>query len=208
VKREALDIPEEGSVLWGKVVMRWILEESCRIGEFISYCPCHFELQKSGHLGKVLFKEFIHNLRLWRKPMLDKAIGIAVQAHLGQKDKYGNPYILHPLRMMLRFRSETEMMVAVLHDVVEDNPEWSFDRLHQEGFSEEIIEAVDHLTRRQEETYEEFSERAGKNALARKIKLADLEDNMDLKRIKNLTEKDMERLTRYHQAWLKLSDSI
>lgn len=138
--------------------------------------------------------------------MLDKAILIAAQAHLGQKDKYELPYILHPLRMALRFRSETEMIVAVLHDVVEDNPDWNFDRLRQEGFSEEIIQAVDHLTRRAEETYEEFTERAGKNPLARKVKLADLEDNMDLKRIKNLTEKDKDRLERYHQAWVKLSD--
>lgn len=140
--------------------------------------------------------------------MLDKAIWIAAQAHLGQKDKYGAPYILHPLKMMLRFPSEREMMVAVLHDVVEDNPDWDLDRLRQEGFSAEIIEAVDHLTRREEETYEEFTERAGKNALARQVKLADLEDNMDLKRIKHLTEKDLERLARYHKAWLKLSDSI
>lgn len=138
--------------------------------------------------------------------MLDKAILIAAQAHLGQKDKYELPYILHPLRMALRFRSETEMIVAVLHDVVEDNPDWNFDRLRQEGFSEEIIQAVDHLTRRAEETYEEFTERAGKNPLARKVKLADLEDNMDMKRIKNLTEKDKDRLERYHQAWVKLSD--
>lgn len=138
--------------------------------------------------------------------MLDKAILIAAQAHLSQKDKYDAPYILHPLRMALRFRAETEMIVAVLHDVVEDNPDWSFDRLRQEGFSEEVIQAVDHLTRREDETYEEFTERAGKNPLARKVKLADLEDNMDLKRIKSLTEKDKDRLARYHKAWVKLSD--
>lgn len=138
--------------------------------------------------------------------MLDKAIWIAAQAHLGQKDKYEAPYILHPLRMALRFKSETEMIVAVLHDVVEDNPDWNLDRLRQEGFSEEIIQAVDHLTRRENETYEEFTERAGQNPLARQIKLADLEDNMDLKRIKNLTEKDKDRLARYHKAWLKLSE--
>ena len=139
--------------------------------------------------------------------MLDKAILIAAQAHLGQKDKMGAVYILHPLRMMLRFKSETEMMVAVLHDVVEDNPEWSLERLRQEGFSEEVIQAVDHLTRREEETYEEFSERAGKNPLVRKVKLADLEDNMDIKRLKKLTGKDKKRLAKYHKAWLKLSEA-
>ena len=139
--------------------------------------------------------------------MLDKAILIAAQAHLGQKDKNDAPYILHPLRMMLRFRAETEMIVAVLHDVVEDNPDWSLDRLRQEGFSEEIIQAVDHLTRRKDESYKEFTERATQNPLARQIKIADLEDNMDIKRYKHLTEKDKKRLAKYHEAWLKLSES-
>jgi (p)ppGpp synthase/HD superfamily hydrolase len=138
--------------------------------------------------------------------MLDKAILIAVQAHLGQKDRMGAPYILHPLRMMLRFTSETEMMVAILHDVVEDNPEWDFDRLRQEGFAEEIIEAVDYLTRREGETYETFVERTAENALARRVKQADLEDNMDLKRLNTLTERDQERLARYHKAWLRITD--
>ncbi|MCK6626704.1 MAG: HD domain-containing protein [Anaerolineae bacterium] len=136
---------------------------------------------------------------------LERAIAIALQAHQGQTDKNGQPYILHPLRMMLRLTSEAEMMVAVLHDVVEDNAAWSFERLRQEGFAEEIIAAVDHLTRRESETYEEFAARAGSHPLARTVKLADLEDNMDLKRLKALTEKDKERLARYHRVWLKLS---
>ena len=138
--------------------------------------------------------------------MLDKAIAIAAQAHLGQTDRQGAPYILHPLRMMFRFQSETEMIVAVLHDVVEDNPDWDFDRLRQEGFSEEIIEAVDHVTRRDEETYEAFVERTAQNALARRVKLADLEDNMDMKRLNTLADKDHERIARYHRAWLRLSN--
>ena len=138
--------------------------------------------------------------------MLDKAILIAAQAHLGQKDKVGRPYILHPLRMMLRFKSEKEMIVAVLHDVVEDSPDWDFERLRGEGFSEEIVEAVDHLTRREEESYEEFVERSSENPLARRVKLADLEDNMDLKRLKKLSGQDQARLARYHEAWRKLSD--
>lgn len=136
---------------------------------------------------------------------LERAIAIAVQAHQGQTDKNGQPYILHPLRMMLRLKSEAEMMVAVLHDVVEDNPAWNFERLRQEGFAEEIVTAVDHVTRRESESYEEFCERAGSHPLACRVKLADLEDNMDLKRLNTLTEKDKERLARYHRAWLKLT---
>lgn len=137
--------------------------------------------------------------------MLDQAILIAARAHLGQTDRMGAPYILHPLRMMFRFKSETEMIVAVLHDVIEDNPDWDFDRLRQEGFSEEIIQAVDHLTRQEQETYEEFVVRSSGNPLARRVKLADLEDNMDLKRLNRLTEQDQARLARYHRAWLRLS---
>ena len=137
--------------------------------------------------------------------MLDQAILIAAQAHLGQTDRMGAPYILHPLRMMFRFKSETEMIVAVLHDLIEDNPDWDFGRLRQAGFSEEIIQAVDHLTRREQETYEEFVERTNQNPLARRVKLVDLEDNMDLTRLNALTEQDQARLVRYHRAWLRLS---
>jgi (p)ppGpp synthase/HD superfamily hydrolase len=138
--------------------------------------------------------------------MLDRAILIAAQAHLRQRDRVGAPYILHPLRMMLRFNTETEMIVAALHDVVEDNPDWNFDRLRQEGFSEEIVQAVDHLTRRKQESYEEFVERTSQNELARRVKLADLKDNMDLTRLNSLTEDDKRRLERYHRAWVKLSN--
>jgi (p)ppGpp synthase/HD superfamily hydrolase len=137
--------------------------------------------------------------------MLDKAILIAAQAHLGQKDKVGEPYILHPLRMMLRFQSETEMIVAVLHDVVEDSPNWDFERLREEGFSEEIIEAVDHVTRREEESYEAFVQRSGQNPVARRVKLADLEDNMDLTRLKKVGGAEKARLARYHKAWRNLT---
>lgn len=137
--------------------------------------------------------------------MLDKAIAIAAQAHVGQKDRMGAPYILHPLRMMLRLQSEAEMIVAVLHDVVEDCPDWDFDRLRQEGFSEEIIAAVEHVTRRDGESYEAFVDRSAQNELARRVKLADLEDNMDIKRLNSLTEDDHARLARYHRAWRRLN---
>jgi (p)ppGpp synthase/HD superfamily hydrolase len=137
--------------------------------------------------------------------MLDKAISIAAQAHLGQLDRMGKPYILHPLRLMFRFQSETEMIVAVLHDVVEDHPDWDLARLRQERFSEEIVQAIDHVTRREDETYEAFVERTAGNSIALRVKLADLEDNMDLKRLNTLTANDQDRIARYHRAWLRLS---
>ena len=130
---------------------------------------------------------------------LDRAIQIAAQAHEGQRDKAGDPYILHPLRMMLRMRQDEERIVAVLHDVVEDS-DWTLDDLRREGFSEVVVEAVDALTRREDETYEAFVERAGRYPLARQVKLADLEDNMDVTRLRSITEKDQARLDRYHRA--------
>lgn len=135
---------------------------------------------------------------------LEKAIIIAAQAHQGQKDKAGYPYILHPLRMMLRISSETERIIAVLHDVVEDT-DWTLDALSKEGFPAEVLEAVDCLTRRDDESYEEFIERVKVNPIARRIKIADLEDNMDIRRISNLTKKDIQRLKKYHHVWLVLT---
>jgi (p)ppGpp synthase/HD superfamily hydrolase len=134
---------------------------------------------------------------------LGKAIAIAAQAHQGQYDKAGTPYILHPLRMMLRMSSETEMIAAILHDVVEDT-EWTLDKLRQAGFAEEVVQAVECLTHRDHETYDEFIARVCTNVIASKVKLADLEDNMDMRRLRTLTEKDTERLHKYHRAWLAL----
>jgi (p)ppGpp synthase/HD superfamily hydrolase len=134
---------------------------------------------------------------------LGKAIAIAAQAHQDQYDKAGAPYILHPLRMMLRMSSETEMMAAILHDVVEDT-DWTLDKLRQVGFAEEVVQAVECLTHRNYETYAEFIARVRTNTIARKVKLADLEDNMDMRRLSTLTEKDTERLHKYHHAWLAL----
>lgn len=136
---------------------------------------------------------------------LEKAILIAGQAHQGQKDKAGAPYILHPLRMMLQMETETEQIVAVLHDVVEDTA-WTLEGLRREGFSEEVIAAVDCLTRRTDESYEAFIERARGNPIARQVKLADLADNMDMRRIGVLTDKDTARFKRYHQAWVRLRE--
>jgi hypothetical protein len=89
------------------------------------------------------------------------------------------------------------MIAAVLHDVVEDT-DWTIDRLRREGFSETVLAAIDCLTRRDGETYEEFIERAAVNPVARRVKLADLEDNMDIRRIRMLGPNAHDRLARYH----------
>ena len=136
--------------------------------------------------------------------MLEKAILCAVKAHAGQKDKAGAPYILHPLRIMMKMDSQAGMIAAVLHDVVEDSSVTLAD-LRAEGFSEEVIAAVDHLTRREDEAYEIFINRLRHNPLAVKVKLADLEDNLDIRRIENVTERDIERIQKYQAAREKLS---
>ena len=101
-------------------------------------------------------------------------------------DKAGQPCILHPLRLMMRVETETEKIVAVLHDVVEDSQppqRWGFDELRREGFSEPVLAALEGVTRREGETYEEFIRRSLTHPVARRVKLADLEDNLDLRRL-------------------------
>ena len=131
--------------------------------------------------------------------MLEKAIFIATNAHQGQVDKAGKPYILHPLRLMFSRQNETERICAVLHDVIEDT-EITLDYLRNQGFSEEVLGALDALTRRGNESYDEFISRIINNRIACYVKLADLCDNMDLSRIEKPSEKDYERIEKYRKA--------
>lgn len=135
--------------------------------------------------------------------MLERAIALAVTAHTGQRDKAGAPYILHPLRMMLKMVTVDEQMAAVLHDVIEDCGVTA-EQLAAEGFSPAVIDAVLALTKRTtggaDEPYDAFIQRAARNPIARRVKLADLEDNMDLSRIPHPTAKDFARIERYKAA--------
>lgn len=136
---------------------------------------------------------------------LENAISIAALAHKGQTDKANAPYILHPLRMMMKMKSESAMIAAVLHDVVEDT-EWTLGQLRDEGFSEEVLEAVDCLSERKGESYEDFIMRVKTNSIAIQVKIADLEDNMNLGRINQITRKDLDRIERYHKWWKYLTN--
>jgi GTP diphosphokinase / guanosine-3',5'-bis(diphosphate) 3'-diphosphatase len=127
---------------------------------------------------------------------LERAIEIAAAAHAGQVDKAGVPYILHPIRVMLRMNMVDEMIVAVLHDVVEDS-NWTVGDLLAEGFSEEIVEAVGVLTKLPDESRKDAAKRARQNPIARAVKLADYAENMDLTRIPSPTPKDLARLEEY-----------
>jgi (p)ppGpp synthase/HD superfamily hydrolase len=130
---------------------------------------------------------------------LERAIAIAATAHAGQVDKGGAPYILHPLKVMLRMTTLEERIVAVLHDVVEDC-EISLDDLRKEGFSEEVLSAIESVTKAPGESYEDFVERAAQNPIGRVVKLADLQENSDLSRIASPSWEDLERIEKYRRA--------
>ena len=136
---------------------------------------------------------------------LERAIEIAHEAHRGQVDKAGEEYIGHPMRVMEMGRSVEEKIVGVLHDVVEDSAEWSFERLAEEGFAMEIIEALRCVTKRSEdEPYDKFIARVKKNPLAVAVKLNDLSDNMDIRRLPYISDKDVKRLKKYLKAYKQL----
>lgn len=136
--------------------------------------------------------------------MLNKAIEIATKAHEGQVDKAGKPYIGHPLRVMNMGVTNDEKIVRVLHDVVEDS-DWTFEQLATEGFSVEVVEALRCVTKLSEsESYDKFIERIKANPLAVKVKLNDLTDNMDVRRLAYISEKDVKRLRKYLKAYKQL----
>ena len=131
---------------------------------------------------------------------LERAIEIAQEAHKGVKDKGGHDYIHHPLRVMHAMSNDQEKIVAILHDVVEDS-DWTFDRLKEEGFEDSAIESLRCVTKySEEEDYQEFIKRAATNKIATKVKIADIEDNLDLSRLGTLTEKDLTRIKKYKKA--------
>lgn len=137
---------------------------------------------------------------------LERAIALALEAHRGQSDRQGQPYILHPLHVMMQMDDEAEMIAAVLHDVIEDT-DMTLDDLRAKGFSEQVLTAVDLLTHDKETTsYEAYVRRLKPNPMARKIKLADLRHNMDIRRIRTMSDSDKARLEKYHRAWRILTD--
>ncbi len=137
---------------------------------------------------------------------LERAIEIAAKAHLGQTDKGGEPYILHPIRVMLRMATLEERIVAVLHDVVEDS-EWTLEALAKEGFALSVLTALEALTKLPGEDRITAAHRAAANPLARAVKLADNAENSDLSRIPNPSAKDLERLEQYRQVRLILESA-
>lgn len=141
------------------------------------------------------------------KDMLGQAIEIAVIAHKGQEDKGGFPYILHPLHLMNQMMFDIELaIIAVLHDVVEDS-EWTIARLETEGFSLRVLNALTLLTHDGQDSYDEYIEKIATNLDAILVKRKDLEHNTDITRLKGLRPKDLERMAKYHRAFVRLGEA-
>jgi (p)ppGpp synthase/HD superfamily hydrolase len=136
--------------------------------------------------------------------LLAKAIEIALKAHEGQTDKAGMPYIGHVMRVMQAGRTIDEKIVGVLHDIVEDTT-WTFDALLAEGFPGHIVDALRCVTKlSDDEPYESFINRVKTNPLAVAVKINDLTDNMDIRRLPYLSDKDVKRLKKYLKAYKRL----
>lgn len=128
------------------------------------------------------------------------ALELAVEKHKNQTDKAGNPYILHPLHVMENVNSKEGKIVAILHDIIEDT-DVTEDYLLKIRLSKRIVDAVVALTRSEDIDYQEYIKNLSSNPLAKEVKLADLEHNMDLKRLPTLEEKDLERNRKYQIAY-------
>ncbi len=135
--------------------------------------------------------------------LLEKAIKIAVEAHEGQKDRYGKPFIFHVLRVTFSGKDRKEQICGALHDVVEDS-EWTTDDLLNEGFPPDIVEVVRLMTIEKGDDYQQKIDELEGNDLAVRVKLNDLQDNMDLKRYNLLDESDRKRVNKYLRAWKQL----
>lgn len=136
---------------------------------------------------------------------LATAIAVASTAHLNQTDKGGNPYILHPIKVMhyLKTKDMELMAIAVMHDVVEDS-DHTIQGLREMGFSERILDGVDRVTKKEGQTPEEYFERICGSRDAIRVKLADLRHNTDIRRLKGVSDKDLLRMRKYHGMYKKL----
>lgn len=138
-------------------------------------------------------------------PTLERALQIAVNAHDGQKDRNGEAYIFHPLRVMARCHTVPGRMLALLHDVVEDTSV-TFEELAAEGFPAEVLATLRLLTHEDGTSYEDYITRIMTDPVAVEVKLADLEDNSDIHRLRQEPAEQMfTRLAKYMRAYQRLS---
>jgi (p)ppGpp synthase/HD superfamily hydrolase len=144
-----------------------------------------------------------------RGEMLGKMLLIATNAHAGQFDRGGAPYILHPLKVMHYLKSEDEELqcIALGHDVIEDT-KVTYVELREAGISERVIKGIAALTKLPGESYSEYKEKVFGNTDAMKVKLADLRHNTDIRRLKGVTEKDIERIAKYQRFYVEIQAAL
>lgn len=135
----------------------------------------------------------------------EKAMQIAIKVHGGQVDKGGNDYINHPIRVSENCSLDEDKIVALLHDTIEDG-DITAEYLIMQGFPHDIVDAVLSVSRNKDEGYFDFILRCKANPIGRRVKIADLKDNMDITRLNELTEKDINRLKKYHKAYKMLNE--
>jgi (p)ppGpp synthase/HD superfamily hydrolase len=141
--------------------------------------------------------------------MLDKMLVLVTNAHAGQFDKGGHPYILHPLKVMHYLKSDDEELqcIALGHDVIEDT-RVTYKDLRDAGMSDRVIEAIRALTKQPGQTFEEYKDVVFGNRDAMMVKLADLRHNTDIRRLKGVGEKDIARMARYHQFHVEIKTRL
>ena len=141
--------------------------------------------------------------------MLSKMLHLATNAHDGQTDKAGKPYIMHCLKVMHYLKSDDEelMCIAVGHDLVEDT-DVTYRQLKDLGFSERVITGIYSLTKQRGQTYDEYKRQIFANQDAMRVKLCDLRHNSDIRRLKGVTEKDIQRIAKYHQFYLEIKKEL
>ena len=137
--------------------------------------------------------------------LIETSLQIALRAYAGKTDKAGREYILHPLRVMAKMNTDLERSAALLHDVLEDS-DLTAGELLAEGIPAEVVEAIQYLSKNEGEDYQNFVARAKRNKIAAKVKLADIEDNIDVLRLSSLNESDFARIKKYHTAWRLLQE--
>lgn len=144
-----------------------------------------------------------------RGEMLAKMLVLATNAHAGQFDRGGNPYILHPLKVMHYLKTDDEELqcIALGHDVIEDTAA-TYQDLRDAGMSERVIEAIRALTKQPGQTYEEYKEGVFANEDAMRVKVCDLRHNTDIRRLKGVTERDVERMAKYHKFYIELMQRL
>ena len=146
----------------------------------------------------------VEHFRIKYPNILERALGIAIDAHAGQIDKGGTPYIFHPLWVMEHVNREFEKVVAVLHDVIEDSV-WTLEDLREAGMPSRVIDALEAITRKVGEPYAVFINRVNKNEIARVVKIADITHNMDLRRLNIGGDADTQRMQKYAVALVFLA---